>query len=113
MSIFALAITRGSSNLAFRHICATAAAPGNCSIEVLLPEGGCRLWLSCSGWSAVLGVDADGGSPDGDLTKEGGGRMAARWCPYRLFAAMAGAVLDLICEVDTSCDRFTRYSAQT
>jgi hypothetical protein len=44
MSTFALAITRRSSNLAFRHICAKgAAAPGNYSVEVLLPLGGCRL----------------------------------------------------------------------
>jgi hypothetical protein len=43
-----------------------------------------------------LGIDADGGTPDGDFTKQGGGQMAPRWCPYRLFAAMAGAVSDLI-----------------
>ena len=29
-------------------------------------------------------VDADGGASDGDLTKEGGSRAAARRCPYRL-----------------------------
>jgi hypothetical protein len=56
--------------------------------------------MSCSGWSAVLGVDADGGSPDGDFTKKGAGRVAAGRCPYGLFAAMAGAVANLICEVD-------------
>ena len=102
MSIFALAILRGSSNLAFRHICAKgAAAQGNGSVEVLLPKGGHGLQLSCSGRSAVSGVDADGGTPDGDFTKERGGRVAARWCPDRLFgAAMAGAVSNLICEVD-------------
>jgi hypothetical protein len=44
MSIFALAISRRSTNLAFRLICAKgAAASGDCSVEVLLPEGGCRL----------------------------------------------------------------------
>ena len=47
-----------------------------------------------------MGIDADGGTPDGDLTEEGGGRVAARRCPYRLFAAMAAAVSDLICEAD-------------
>jgi hypothetical protein len=103
-SVFVLAnaISRRSTNLAScRHICANgAAAPGNCSVEVLLPEGGRRLSLFCSGWSAVLGVHADGGSPDGDLTKQGGGQMAARRCPYRLFAATVGMVSDLICEVD-------------
>jgi hypothetical protein len=43
MSIFALAITRRSTNLALRHICAKTAAQGNCSVEVLLPKGGRRL----------------------------------------------------------------------
>jgi hypothetical protein len=47
-----------------------------------------------------LGVDTDGGTPDGEFTKEGAGRVAARRCPYRLFAAMAGAVSNLICEAD-------------
>ena len=102
MSIFALAIVRGPSNLAFDYVCAKgSAAEGNGSVEILLPKGGRRLQLSCSGWSAVLGIDADGGSPDGDLTNQGGGRVvAARWCPYGLFAATAGAVSDVICEAD-------------
>jgi hypothetical protein len=100
MSIFALAITRRSTNLAFPNICAKTAAQGNCSVEVLLPKGGCRLSLSCSGWSAVLGIDADGGTPDGDFTKQGGGQMAPRWCPHRLFAATAGADSNLICKDD-------------
>jgi hypothetical protein len=46
-----------------------------------------------------LGVDADGGTQDGDFTAEGGGRVAVRRCPYGLFAAMAGAASNLICEV--------------
>ena len=101
MSIFALAILREPSNLALRVICAKgAAAPRNGSVKVLLPYGGHRLPLSCSGWSAVLGIDADGGTPDGDVTKDGGSQMAARWCPYGLFAFLAGAVSDLIYEVD-------------
>jgi hypothetical protein len=101
MSIIALAILRGPSNLTFRHVCARgAAAQGNGSVEVLLPKGVRRLSLSCSGCSAVLGIDADGGSPDGYFTKECGGRVAARRCPYRQFVAMAGAVSNLICEVD-------------
>jgi hypothetical protein len=45
-----------------------------------------------------LGLDADGGSPDGDFTKDGGGQMAARRCPYGLILAVAGAVSDLIGE---------------
>jgi hypothetical protein len=47
-----------------------------------------------------LGVDADGGTPDPDFTEEGSGRVAARRCPYRLFAVLAGTVSDLICETD-------------
>jgi hypothetical protein len=44
MSIFALAILRGPTNLAFPDICAKgAAAEGNGSVEVLLPKGGRRL----------------------------------------------------------------------
>jgi hypothetical protein len=47
-----------------------------------------------------LAVDAVGGAPDLDFTEEGGGRVAARRCPYGLFAAMAGAASNLICEID-------------
>ena len=44
MSIFALVILRGSTNLTFPYVCAkAAAAEGNVSVEVLLPKGGRRL----------------------------------------------------------------------
>jgi hypothetical protein len=44
MSIFALVISRGSTNLAVPYICATAvAAQVNVSVEVLVPKGGRRL----------------------------------------------------------------------
>ena len=56
--------------------------------------------MACSGRSAVLGVDADGGTPDGDFTDEAGARLAAWRCPYRLFAILAGAVSNLSCELD-------------
>ena len=70
MSIFALVILRGSPNLAFPCVCANGlAAEGNFSVEVLLPQGGHGLQLSCSGWSVVLGVDADRGTPDLDFAK--------------------------------------------
>jgi hypothetical protein len=75
-------------------------ALGDTAIEVVLPERGSCLQLCCSGWSSVAGVDAVGGPPDGDFTEEDGGRVAARRCPHGLFAAMAGAVSDLICEAD-------------
>jgi hypothetical protein len=53
------------------------AAAGNTSVEVLLPEGGSRLQLCCSGGSAVLRVDAVGGPPYVDFTDEGDARVAA------------------------------------
>lgn len=102
MSIFPLVISRGCTNLAFPCICANAvAAQGNGSVEVPLPKGGGQgLQLSGSGWSAVFGVDADGGTPDGDFTEQGDARVAARRRPHPLFLAMAGAVSDLICEAN-------------
>ena len=50
------------------------AAPGETSVEVVLPEGGSSLQLSCSGWSWVVGVDAVGGPPHGDFTDDGEAR---------------------------------------
>jgi len=75
------------------------ASVGDPSLDMSLPFGRRDLPLVRSGSAAVLGVDAVRGSPDGDFTDEGGGRVAARWCPYRLFAVMAGAGFsDLISE---------------
>jgi hypothetical protein len=74
------------------------ASVGDPSLEMPLPFGRRDLQLVRSGSAAVLRVDAVRGSPDGDFTKKGGGRVAARCCPYGLFAAMAGGVSDLICE---------------
>jgi hypothetical protein len=74
------------------------ASVGDPSLEMSLPFGRRDLQLVRSGSAAVLRVDAVRGSPDGDFTKKGGCRVAARRCPYRLFAAMAGAVSDLICK---------------
>lgn len=74
------------------------ASVGDPSLEMPLPFGPRDLQLVRSGSAAVLRVDAVRGSPDGDFTKKGGCRVAARWCPYRLFAALAGAVSDLIRE---------------
>jgi hypothetical protein len=76
------------------------AAVRNTSVEVVLPEGGCGLQLSCSRGSVVLPVDRVGGPPDLDFRDEGDARVAARRCPCRLFAVLAGAVSNLICEAD-------------
>jgi hypothetical protein len=74
------------------------ASVGDPSLETSLPFGRRDLQLVRSGSAAVLRVDAVRGSPDGDVTKKGGGRVAARCCPYGLFAAMAGGVPNLIRE---------------
>ena len=68
---------------------------GDTSVEALLPEGGRSLQLPCSGGSSVLGVHADGGTPDGDFTKEGRVRAAARRCPHRLRVVVGGVASDL------------------
>jgi hypothetical protein len=101
MSIFALVILIVPTKLAIPFIYAKAvAAQRNFSVEVLLPKGGHGLQLSCSGCSAVVGVDAVGSPPDLDFTKEGGGRVPARRCPYWLFAVIACVVSNLSCELD-------------
>jgi hypothetical protein len=58
------------------------AAVRNTSVEVLLPEGGRGLQLSCSRGSVVLPVDRVGGPPDLDFTDEGDARLTARRSPY-------------------------------
>jgi hypothetical protein len=57
------------------------ASVGGPSLEMSLPFGRRDLQLVRSGSAAVLRVDAVRGSPDGDFTKKGGCRVAARWCP--------------------------------
>jgi hypothetical protein len=74
------------------------ASVGDPSLQTSLPFGRRDLQLVRSGSAVVLRVDAVRGSPDGDFTKKGGGRVAARCYPYGLFAAMAGGVSDLIGE---------------
>src|SRR5215217_3415734 len=81
MSVVAAVVFGGSrdnlvpSQVAIRRVVAWV---GDTSVEALLPEGGRSLQLPCSGGSSVLGVHADGGTPDGDFTKEGRGWMTAR-----------------------------------
>jgi hypothetical protein len=100
MSIFALVILRGSANLAFHYIYASAvAAEGNVSVEVLLPKGGRGLLLSGSGWSAVIRVDADGGA----RRRFHRGRRRSGGClavPIPAVVVLAGPVSDLTGEVD-------------
>ena len=69
------------------------ASVGDPSLKMSLPFGrrDLQLFPSCS--ASVAGIDADGGSPDGDFTKECGGRVAARWCldqPRQVWLRRAG-----------------------
>jgi hypothetical protein len=59
------------------------AAVRNTSVEVVLPEGGRGLQLSCSCGSVVLPVDRVGGPPDLDFTDEGDARLTARRSPAK------------------------------
>ena len=75
------------------------AAAGEGSVEVVLPEGGSGLQLSCSGWSWVVGVDAVGGPPHGDFSNDGEVRAAAGRRPHRLGFVLAGVTSDPVGEV--------------
>jgi hypothetical protein len=54
------------------------AAAGETSVEVMLPERRSCLQLCCSGWSWVVGMDAVGGPPYGDISDDGEVRLARR-----------------------------------
>ncbi len=69
------------------------------SVEVLLPEGLGHPWLCWSGGSAVLGVDAVGGPPEGDFTDERGGQRSARRRPCGLGAVAENVVSDVVGKV--------------
>jgi hypothetical protein len=76
------------------------AAAGETSVEVVLPEGGGSLQLSCSGWSWVRGVDAVGGSPHGYFTDDADVALAARQHPNRLRAILTGLISNVVGKVD-------------
>jgi hypothetical protein len=75
------------------------AAVRNTSVEVVLPEGGRGLQLSCSGGSMVLPVDRVGGPPDLDFTDEGDARLTARRSPDRWRAVLVSVSSDMSGEV--------------
>ena len=75
------------------------AAVGNTSFEVVLPEGGRGLQLSCSCGSVVRRVDRVGGPPDLDFTDEGGARLTARRGPDRWRAVLVSVSSDMSGEV--------------
>src|SRR5688572_22783099 len=71
------------------------AAVRNTSVEVVLPEGGRGLQLSCSRGSVVLPVDRVGGPPDLDFTDEGDTRLTARRSPDRWRAVLVSGSSDM------------------
>ena len=75
------------------------AAVRNTSVEVVLPEGGRGLQLSCSRGSVVLPVDRVGGPPDLDFTDEGDARLTARRSPDRWRAVLVSVSSDMSGEV--------------
>jgi hypothetical protein len=75
------------------------AAVRNTSVEVVLPEGGRGLQLSCSGGSVVLAVDRVGGSPDLDFSDEGDARLTAWRSPDRRRVVLVSVSSDMSGEV--------------
>jgi hypothetical protein len=75
------------------------AAVRNTSVEVVLPEGGRGLQLSCSCGSVVLPVDRVGGPPDLDFTDEGDARLTARRGPDWWRAGLVSVSSDMSGEV--------------
>jgi hypothetical protein len=71
------------------------AAVGNTSVEVVLPEGGRGLQLSCTRGSVVLPVDRVGSPPDLDFTDEGDAQVAARRSPGRWRAVLVSVSSDM------------------
>jgi hypothetical protein len=75
------------------------AAVRNISVEVVLPEGGRCLQLSCTRGSVVLSVDRVGSPPDFDFTDEGDARLTTRRSPDRWRAVLVGVSSDMSGEV--------------
>ena len=75
------------------------AAVRDTSVEVLLPDGGRGLQLSCSRGPVVLPVDRVGGAPDLDFTDEGDARLTARRGPDWWRAGLVSVSSDMSGEV--------------
>jgi hypothetical protein len=102
LSILVPAITCGWGRRALWDVKTTevvVAAPGEASVEVVLPEGPSCGQLCCSGWPWVVGVDAVGGPPHGDFTNDDEVRAAPRRRPHRLGFVLADVTSDPIAEV--------------
>ena len=71
---------------------------GNALVEAVSPFDRRSLQLCRSGGSMVVGVDAVGGPPDGDVTDEGGTQRSALGRPWRLDCVADGVVSDVMGE---------------
>ena len=65
---------------------------GEGAVEALLAFRDSGLELFWSSWSAVLGVDAVGGPPHGDISDEADVQVRARRRPHELGTVMAGSL---------------------
>ena len=65
---------------------------GESAVEALLAFRVSGLKLFWSGWSAVLGVDAVGGPPHGDIGDEADVQVRAGRRPHELGAVVAGSL---------------------
>jgi hypothetical protein len=72
---------------------------GDVPVETLFPQGWkCFEWGS-SGWPWVLGIDAVGGPPHGDVADERSARVDSRRRPDWLGVTLEGVVVNLVGEV--------------
>lgn len=85
------------------------AGVGEGAVEALLAFRESGLKLFWSGWSAVLGVDAVGGPPHGDISDEADVQVRARRHPHELGAVVAGSLTpNLIGQTAINLDRWAR-----
>ena len=101
MSVFVTATFKGGTNSLPPEIQVgrVVAGVGDASIEMLLPFGRSGRQLFWSGAATVVGVDAIGGPPHGDVTYESGAQRAAPRHPMGLSAVVVGVMSNVVGEV--------------
>jgi hypothetical protein len=101
VSIFVMATFKGGTNSLPPEIQVGRVVAGvaDASIEMLLPFGRSGRQLFWSGGAAVVGVDAIGGPPHSDFTKEGGAQRTALRHPMGLSAVVVGVMSNVVGEV--------------
>jgi hypothetical protein len=92
VSIFVTATFKGGTNSLPPEIQVgrIVASVDDAAIEMLLPFGRSGRQLFWSGGAAVMGVDAIGGPPHGDVTNESGAQRTALRHPMGLSAVVVG-----------------------